>query len=176
MGSNFLLKPKQKILIAYKQDHNEIEIIENKLPQKSENLFNHFFISHKTQINKTFITNNLQLKTNLENESINFGQYFSHKLEKVQFTFGYNIFDAINYDVRLYQYQPDLTFNNSFNLLTGKGSQFFSIVKIKLIKNLTFSTKVILTTYSDKKIILKGLETIKDNKVWEAKIQLFYAL
>ncbi len=176
LGTNFLLDHGQRILFAYKQDILGTEVVENKLPQESSSSYNHIFISHKYQKKQTKISTNLQLKSSHSKESINFGQYFTHKLKTVQITLGYNIFNAEESDLRLYQYQPDITFNNSFNALSGNGSQFYGIGKFKITKRLILSSKVSLTTYSDKEKITKGLETIDNNKVWEGKLQVFYKL
>lgn len=176
LGTHFLLKHQQRITIAYKQDKVGLETIENKLIQATHKRFKHIFITHKVQSKEIQITTNLQVKSASGNESINFGQYLKNKYKEISYTLGYNIFSTTASGITLYQYQPDLTFNNSFNPLSGEGSQFYSILSININKRLVGSTKVLLTLYSDKDEITKGLETIEDNKVWEAKFQLFYKL
>ncbi len=84
------------------------------------------------------------------------------------------IFDASEYDVRLYTYERDVLYGFSIPAFYGNGIRYYSTIEYKAHKNLTCWLRVARSKYYDKEEIGTGLEEIKGNTKTDWKIQVRY--
>nr|WKN37823.1 helix-hairpin-helix domain-containing protein [Tunicatimonas sp. TK19036] len=82
------------------------------------------------------------------------------------------LFDAEDYDTRLYLYENDLLYTFSIPAYYGRGSRTYWVLRYKLNRHLSFWSKVGRTVYTDRNIISSGLEAIQGNTRTDVRCQI----
>ena len=91
-------------------------------------------------------------------------------------TFRYAIFDAKDYNTRIYAYENDVLYSFSVPALYGKGMRVYLIGKIKLFNALTLYARIGRTIYSDRDQIGSGLTLIEGNHKTDLKVEAIWKL
>lgn len=105
-------------------------------------------------------------------------QDISYKPENLPFslTFRYAIFDAKDYNARIYAYENDVLYSFSVPALYGKGMRFYFLGKVKLFNALTLYARIGRTIYSDRDVIGTGLTQIEGNHKTDLKVEAVWKL
>ncbi len=105
-------------------------------------------------------------------------QDIAYKPEKLPFslTFRYAIFDAKDYNARIYAYENDVLYSFSVPALYGKGMRFYLLGKVKLFNSLTLHARIGRTIYSDRDVIGSGLTQIEGNHKTDLKVEAIWKL
>jgi len=93
---------------------------------------------------------------------------------KFTFTSRYVLFNAPEYDNRIYAYENDVLYGYSIPAYYGKGSKIYLVAKCNVIRNLDFWLRIAQTTYTDREVLKSGWDEIEGNKMTEIKLQLRY--
>ncbi len=88
------------------------------------------------------------------------------------FYFRYAVFDTDDYNSRIYAYENDVLYAFSVPAYYGKGSRFYTMIKIKIRKNIDFWLRFSQTYYVDRNVISSGLSEIDGNTKSEIKAQI----
>ena len=91
-------------------------------------------------------------------------------------TFRYAIFDAQDYNTRIYAYENDVLYSFSVPALYGKGMRVYLLGKVKLFNALTLYARLGRTIYSDREEIGSGLTLIKGNHKTDLKVEAIWKL
>ena len=91
-------------------------------------------------------------------------------------TFRYAIFDAQDYNARIYAYENDVLYSFSVPALYGKGMRIYLLGKVKLFNALTLYARVGSTIYSDRDEIGSGLTLIEGNHKTDLKVEAVWKL
>ncbi len=91
-------------------------------------------------------------------------------------TFRYAIFDAKDYNARIYTYESDILYSFSVPALYGKGMRVYLLGKVKLFNALTLYARIGRTIYSDRDQIGSGLTLIEGNHKTELKVEAIWKL
>ena len=91
-------------------------------------------------------------------------------------TFRYAIFDAKDYNTRIYAYENDVLYSFSVPSLYGKGMRVYLLGKIKLFNALTLYARIGRTIYSDRDQIGSGLTLIEGNHKTDLKAEIIWKL
>lgn len=91
-------------------------------------------------------------------------------------TFRYAIFDAKDYNARIYTYESDILYSFSVPALYGKGMRVYLLGKVKLFNALTLYTRIGRTIYSDRDQIGSGLTLIDGNHKTDLKVEAIWKL
>ncbi len=86
-------------------------------------------------------------------------------------TFRYALFDAKDYNARVYAYENDVLYSFSVPALYGKGMRFYLLGKVKLHNSLTLYARLGRTIYSDRDEIGSGLTLIEGNHKTDLKVE-----
>jgi hypothetical protein len=92
------------------------------------------------------------------------------------FSFRYAIFDAKDYNARIYAYESDVLYSFSVPALYGKGMRIYLLGKVKLFNALTLYARIGRTIYSDREEIGSGLTLIEGNHKTDLKIEAIWKL
>lgn len=92
------------------------------------------------------------------------------------FSFRYAIFDAKEYNARIYAYENDVLYSFSVPALYGKGMRIYLLGKVKLFNALTLYARIGRTIYSDRDEIGSGLTLIEGNHKTDLKIEAIWKL
>ena len=92
------------------------------------------------------------------------------------FSFRYAIFDAKDYNARIYAYESDVLYSFSVPALYGKGMRIYLLGKVKLFNALTLYARIGRTIYSDRDEIGSGLTLIEGNHKTDLKIEAIWKL
>jgi len=105
-------------------------------------------------------------------------QDIAYKPENKPFslTFRYAIFDAKDYNARIYAYENDVLYSFSVPALYGKGMRFYLLGKVKLFNALTLYARIGRTVYSDRDEIGSGLTLIEGNHKTDLKVEAIWKL
>jgi hypothetical protein len=90
--------------------------------------------------------------------------------------FRYAIFDAKDYNARIYAYESDVLYSFSVPALYGKGMRFYLLGKVKLFNALTIYARIGRTIYSDRDEIGSGLTLIEGNHKTDLKVEAIWKL
>lgn len=88
----------------------------------------------------------------------------------------FTIFDAEEFDNRIYVYEHDLQFSFPFPFYYRKGSSVMILIKKKLFHFLKIELKAKRTFYANEQELGSGLEKIKGNKRTKVKLQFLFNL
>ena len=105
-------------------------------------------------------------------------QDIAYKPENKPFSlvFRYAIFDAKDYNTRIYAYESDVLYSFSVPALYGKGMRFYLLGKAKLFNALTLYARIGRTIYSDRDEIGSGLTLIEGNHKTDLKVEAVWKL
>ncbi len=105
-------------------------------------------------------------------------QDIAYKPENKPFslTFRYAIFDAQDYNARIYAYENDVLYSFSVPALYGKGMRVYLLGKVKLFDALTLYARIGRTIYSDRDEIGSGLTLIEGNHKTDLKVEAIWKL
>ena len=105
-------------------------------------------------------------------------QDIAYKPENKPFslTFRYAIFDAKDYNTRIYAYENDVLYSFSVPALYGKGMRVYLLGKWKPFKSLTLYARIGSTIYSDRDEIGSGLTLIQGNHKTDLKVEMVWKL
>ena len=105
-------------------------------------------------------------------------QDIAYKPEHLPFrlTFRYAIFDAKDYNARVYAYENDVLYSFSVPALYGKGMRFYLLGKVKLFNSLTLYARIGRTIYSDRDVVGSGLTQIDVNHKTDLKVEAVWKL
>ena len=105
-------------------------------------------------------------------------QDIAYKPENKPFslTFRYAIFDAKDYNARIYTYESDILYSFSVPALYGKGMRVYLLGKVKLFNALTLYARIGRTIYSDRDQIGSGLTLIEGNHKTDLKVEAIWKL
>lgn len=84
----------------------------------------------------------------------------------------YTLFQADNYDARIYAYERDFLYEYSTVAFSGKGSRFYIMLGWDISPQATLSLRYSLTLYPDRTYIGSGYDRIEGNRRQEIKLQL----
>ena len=90
--------------------------------------------------------------------------------------FRYAIFDAQDYNTRIYAYENDVLYSFSVPALYGKGMRVYLLGKVKLFNALTLYARIGRTIYSDREEIGSGLTLIQGNHKTDLKVEAIWKL
>ena len=90
--------------------------------------------------------------------------------------FRYAIFDAKDYNARIYAYESDVLYSFSVPALYGKGMRVYLLGKVKLFNALTLYARIGRTIYSDRDEIGSGLTLIERNHKTDLKVEAIWKL
>ena len=90
--------------------------------------------------------------------------------------FRYAIFDAQDYNARIYAYENDVLYSFSVPALYGKGMRIYLLGKVKLFNTLTLYARIGRTIYSDRDEIGSGLTLIEGNHKTDLKVEAIWKL
>ncbi len=91
-------------------------------------------------------------------------------------TFRYAIFDAKDYNARIYAYENDVLYSFSVPALYGKGMRVYLLGKVKLFNALTLYARIGRTIYSDRDQVGSGLTLIEGNHKTDLKVEMIWKL
>ena len=91
-------------------------------------------------------------------------------------TFRYAIFDAKDYNARIYAYENDVLYSFSVPALYGKGMRIYLLGKVKLFNAMTLYARIGRTIYSDRDEIGSGLTLIEGNRKTDVKVEAIWKL
>ena len=91
-------------------------------------------------------------------------------------TFRYAIFDAKDYNARIYAYENDVLYSFSVPALYGKGMRVYLLGKVKPFNALTLYARIGRTIYSDRDEIGSGLTLIEGNHKTDLKVEAIWKL
>jgi hypothetical protein len=105
-------------------------------------------------------------------------QDIAYKPENLPFslTFRYAIFDAKDYNARVYAYENDVLYSFSVPAMYGKGMRFYLLGKVKLFNSLTLYARIGRTIYSDRDEIGSGLTLIEGNHKTDLKAEIIWKM
>ena len=105
-------------------------------------------------------------------------QDIAYKPENLPFslTFRYAIFDAKDYNARVYAYENDVLYSFSVPALYGKGMRFYLLGKVKLFNALTLYARIGRTIYSDRETVGTSLTSIEGNHKTDLKVEAVWKL
>jgi hypothetical protein len=105
-------------------------------------------------------------------------QDIAYKPENLPFslTFRYAIFDAKDYNARVYAYENDVLYSFSVPAMYGKGMRFYLLGKVKLFNTLTLYARIGRTIYSDRDVIGSGLTQIDKNHKTDLKVEMVWKM
>ena len=184
-GNDYLLQADYKIsraikmYVRFKSETKEEELPESaKISGKRKDNFR-FHINYKEGRNWSF-ANRFETslidfddtKTNgyMIYQDIKYKPLFS----KFSFTSRYVLFNAIEYDNRIYAYENDVLYGYSIPAYYGKGNKSYVVIKYNPIRNVDLWLRFAHTTYTDRTAIKSGWDEIEGNKMTEIKLQLRY--
>ncbi|MBQ8958266.1 MAG: hypothetical protein IJ057_07175 [Bacteroidales bacterium] len=105
-------------------------------------------------------------------------QDIAYKPESKPFSlsFRYALFDAKDYNARIYAYESDVLYSFSVPALYGKGMRIYLLGKWKPFSNLTLYARIGRTIYSDRDEIGSGLTLIEGNHKTDLKVEMIWKL
>lgn len=105
-------------------------------------------------------------------------QDIAYKPENLPFslTFRYALFDAKDYNARVYAYENGVLYSFSVPAMYGKGMRFYLLGKVKLFNSLTLYARIGRTIYSDRNTVGTGLSQIEGNHKTDLKVEAIWKL
>jgi hypothetical protein len=83
------------------------------------------------------------------------------------------VFDAVNYENRVYAYEQDILYAFSIPMSYGVGSRYYLNVKYELSKHLSLWLKIAQTCYADGRTTIgTGNETINGNRDTDVRLMM----
>ena len=91
-------------------------------------------------------------------------------------SFRYALFDAKDYNARIYAYENDILYSFSVPAFYGKGMRIYLLGKVKLFNALTLYARIGRTIYSDRDETGSGLTLIEGNHKTDLKVEAIWKL
>ena len=91
-------------------------------------------------------------------------------------SFRYALFDAKDYNTRIYAYERDVLYSFSVPALYGKGMRIYLLGKVKLFNALTLYARIGRTIYSDRDEIGSGLTLIEGNHKTDLNVESIWKM
>lgn len=91
-------------------------------------------------------------------------------------TFRYALFDAQDYNARVYAYENDVLYAFSVPALYGKGMRVYLLGKLKVLDALTLYARIGTTFYTDRETISSGPTQIEGNHKTDLKVEVVWKL
>lgn len=91
-------------------------------------------------------------------------------------TFRYALFDAQDYNARVYAYENDVLYAFSVPALYGKGMRVYLLGKLKFLDALTLYARIGSTFYTDRETISSGPTQIEGNHKTDLKVEVVWKL
>ncbi|MBR3427147.1 MAG: helix-hairpin-helix domain-containing protein [Bacteroidales bacterium] len=91
-------------------------------------------------------------------------------------TFRYALFDAQDYNARVYAYENDVLYAFSVPALYGKGMRVYLLGKLKFLDALTLYARIGCTFYTDRQTISSGPTQIEGNHKTDLKVEVVWKL
>lgn len=91
-------------------------------------------------------------------------------------TFRYALFDAQDYNARVYAYENDVLYAFSVPALYGKGMRVYLLGKLKVLDALTLYARIGSTFYTDRETISSGPTQIEGNHKTDLKVEVVWKL
>jgi len=130
------------------------------------------------------IQRNLSIRTKLQFTKVRFGtenysgfmiiQDATYSMKKSSFSFRYSIFDADDYDSRIFIYEREVLHGYYMPSYYGRGLRYYLVARHDLTRQLSFWAKIAQTKYFDRESIGSGLEVINGEKRTSFTIQIRY--
>jgi hypothetical protein len=92
----------------------------------------------------------------------------------LELTFRYMLFDAPDYDSRLYVYENDVLYAFSIPMFYDRGTRTYLMLRYGVGSNIDIWARIGQTWYANRTSIGSGLETIEGNRRTDFKLQLRY--
>jgi hypothetical protein len=89
---------------------------------------------------------------------------------KVQMRFA--IFDAEDYDTRIYAYENDVLYSFSVPAYYGRGTRFYINLNYKINRSISLWLRFAQTYFNDRDVISSGNDEINSNRRTEIKVQI----
>ncbi len=110
-----------------------------------------------------------------------YGFSLSHQLDwrvrrTLRLLFRWTIFDVPDYEMRIYEFEPDLPGNFFLQLLNGRGYKFLVLCHWKANQQLQFHLKWQWRYYPDLTVLGSGLDLIKQNWVQQWRLSLIWKI
>ena len=188
-GHEFLgqvdFKPRRGVLLylRYRSDHKERnarELAEGQqlevlVPTVRQGLRLHFqYKVHRTLTVKTRIEGSWW-ERGTEEQSSGFLAYQDIVYQpgyKWKITGRYALFDAEDFDARIYAYENDILGFFSIPAYSGRGSRYYAILNFKPTRNIEFWLRWARSRFYNERIIGSGLNEIQGNQRTEVKVQM----
>ncbi len=133
-----------------------------------------YSISEQLKLQNTIEGTFTQKGNEKENWGFLLSQDLSYNFLKIplRINLRYEIFDAQNYENRIYSYEKDVLYAFSVPMLYGKGTRYYLNLKYQLLENLSLYFKIAQTTYVDRETISSDLEEIDGNRKTDVRLLL----
>lgn len=99
-----------------------------------------------------------------------------HPIRKLQFDLRLTFFETDSFDARVYQFENDLLYVLSNQVLSGRGQRAYLVAKYELNEKIDIWLKYASTVFEDQQIISSGLNEITGNKNNSIGLQLRLSL
>ncbi len=87
-----------------------------------------------------------------------------YPIRKLQFDLRLTFFETDSFDARVYQFENDLLYVLSNQVLSGKGQRAYLVIKYELNEKIDIWMKYASTLFEDQQIIRSGLNEIEGNR------------
>lgn len=101
-------------------------------------------------------------------------QDFNFEMGKFRWSSRIALFNAAEYETRLYFYERDTPQSFSFPTYYGRGFRFYSLLEYNMNKRFRIWLRIARSKYSDREEIGSGLETIDGDHKTDLKLQVRY--
>ncbi|MBC8266913.1 MAG: helix-hairpin-helix domain-containing protein [Flavobacteriales bacterium] len=184
-GNDYLLQADYKInrgtkmYVRYKSETKEDQLSEKStIAGKRKDNFR-FHINYKDGDNWSFANRFETSYISFDNEETNgYMLYQDVKYKplfgKFTFTSRYVLFNAPEYDNRIYAYENDVLYGYSIPAYYGIGNKFYLVAKYNPIRNVDIWLRIAHTSYTDRAVVKSGWDEINGNKMTEVKLQMRY--
>ncbi len=132
------------------------------------------------------IQRNLSIRTKLQFTEVKFGtehysgmaiaQDISYSMKKASFSIRYSMFDADDYDSRLFIYEREVLHGYYMPSYYGEGLRYYLVSRYDLTRRMSCWIKIAQTKYFDKETIGSGLDIINGPKRTSLTLQLRYRI
>jgi hypothetical protein len=175
-GEIFCKLTTQQLRIRFQQNYRPIDERDINIYEKRRNILR---FDYSFQILAGFeIKNSLQLSwakplpTNHHFYGTSLYHQLTWKSKKVIITSRWTGFEVSDYDLRLYESEPDLSGTTRSILLNERGYKFLLLFQLRLEKMLEMDFKYGQRYYPDLKSIGSGLDLVPTNRIHEIKISI----
>ncbi|MFZ0390874.1 MAG: helix-hairpin-helix domain-containing protein [Calditrichia bacterium] len=179
---NFLFFfPGQNYRLQIKEKYRPLGLADPDSPEKQ---YSELRLDGSWEVNKAIsLQNRLDLRwaNHQENSRRYYGFALSHQLQwqlfpQWEFTARWSSFDVADYDLRIYEFEPDLPGSLRLVLLNDRGSKYFILLKWRPQKNYQIYLKYQRRFYPESQFIGSGLDAVEANYIQEIRAALVLQL